>query len=491
MSEVKKEPEKINRRSYLKYVGAGVVVVAVAGAGAYYATMPAAPPTTPTTQTTTPITETVTESMATTTGIPPEAVTSTLTFDDWAYRPEAVAQYVDTFNKVYGEKVNVETITGDYRVSITGKLASGSPVDLLYAFPFYISGWYNAGYLADIDSLPTLQNYLNDVYPNLKDAYKDQRTGHYLGLGYFTSWICTQTNQAILEKAGLKDAYPKDLFEFIDQLRTLKKGGYAESPWQPWWAQADYAIPWQFEHDHATQGAQLFDNNYDPVFDTNTATADILKIWKDAYDERLVPRDSLTTTLSDWQAGFAAGTYAYMMEQCYDIAYYNDPANSKLAGKFSFIPDQSGGNKWGFVLSPGYVITKRDRTPMELQRLYRLLSFFGYRDNTNTLRVARTWALPPSQLFSVFPEVMNDMDVKQNWITKGCPYRGEEDYNRLLEGYFSATVPSWWLSCPFSNDFNVKLQERIPGAITGQTSIPDTITALRKDAQDLKKALAT
>ena len=35
--------EKVSRRSYVKYAAAGVIVVAGAGAGAYYATRPRAP----------------------------------------------------------------------------------------------------------------------------------------------------------------------------------------------------------------------------------------------------------------------------------------------------------------------------------------------------------------------------------------------------------------------------------------------------------------
>lgn len=41
--------ENVNRRGYVKYAGAGIVVIAVAGAGAYYATKPG-PTETPTTQ---------------------------------------------------------------------------------------------------------------------------------------------------------------------------------------------------------------------------------------------------------------------------------------------------------------------------------------------------------------------------------------------------------------------------------------------------------
>lgn len=37
--------EKVSRRGYIKYAGAGVVVVAVAAAGAYYATKPTEVPT--------------------------------------------------------------------------------------------------------------------------------------------------------------------------------------------------------------------------------------------------------------------------------------------------------------------------------------------------------------------------------------------------------------------------------------------------------------
>ena len=40
------EEKKIDRRGYMKYAAAGIVVVAGAGAGVYYATRPTTPPTT-------------------------------------------------------------------------------------------------------------------------------------------------------------------------------------------------------------------------------------------------------------------------------------------------------------------------------------------------------------------------------------------------------------------------------------------------------------
>jgi multiple sugar transport system substrate-binding protein len=98
--------EKVSRRGYVKYAGAGIVVVAVAGAGAYYATRPPATPT-PTVMPTEEPTPTPTEKPTPTpTGI--EVVGATP-----AERAlNAARQYVELNNVPAGTKIVMTYVPG-------------------------------------------------------------------------------------------------------------------------------------------------------------------------------------------------------------------------------------------------------------------------------------------------------------------------------------------------------------------------------------------
>jgi ABC-type glycerol-3-phosphate transport system substrate-binding protein len=408
----------------------------------------------------------------------------------WPYRPDLAQERADRFNQAYSERVTVESITGDYQVTITGKLQAGQPLDMIYGGVDQLSKWYGFGWLEPLNDLPTLQDYLRDISPKFRDAFVNPSTGDHIALTYYSGWHTYLTNQAILEKAGLENDYPADLDGLYERARKLKAEGHTDTPLQLWWASAFYELPWQWVLDHLIEEVPIFDANFDPIFDVNTETATIIQRWKDAWTEELVPKDSLTTAYADWIGKFASGTIAYMPEQSYQLPTYNDPAQSEFAGKFSLIPNQPGGRKWGWHFNAGYGMVKRNRDALQKRRVHRLISSFGYRDHIGELTVAKDFNLPPSFLVSVFPEVTNDPEVRQPYIEKGTPYRGEEDYQRMLDGFNSAGSPAWW-HAPWANDFNVRLTQRIVPAITGETTIASAIEALRADAQELKQQFGT
>ena len=96
--------EKVSRRGYLKYAGAGVVVVAGAAAGAYYATRPQGPVETITTM------PTMTTASS---GMPFEGVTLNVIVDEWRLSDTVLPYLGQEFQRRTGGRVNVISVPYD------------------------------------------------------------------------------------------------------------------------------------------------------------------------------------------------------------------------------------------------------------------------------------------------------------------------------------------------------------------------------------------
>jgi len=478
------EDKKVSRRRFLK-AGAAVAGVAVVGAAAYYAgVQSAAPPTQSATVTQTASVAPTTSVRTISFDIPSSAVTGPLTFNVWPFRPDIEKNDIDTFDSQYSEQVNFAEIAGDYNAVMSTKLMAKAPMDVFLAQLFQLSKYWSAGWLETIDDLPTLAAYKKDVYPKYQDAFV--MDGHDLGLMYYNGWRAVLTNQAILEKAGMADDYPKNWSEVYDKARALKKGGYTDTPLGLWWS-ADYWIgAEQFEMEIKNDfGVELFDSNLEPVFDMSNA-GEVLKRWVDAYNEGLVPKQLPSMSWGDYYSFLFSGKAAYFTSESYNMAALNDPKRSPYAGKCSLVPNPPN-YAFGHYNTCAYVISKtRPRSDEQLSRAMRLLSFLGYRDKNGQLTVAKNFQVG-AFLTSVFPEVAEDKDLAKTQAAQYLPYRGDEDYARYVKGFQEASYEKWWKAV-WAQDFTIQLTERLPQAIIGKVSISDTIDALRKDVDDLKKS---
>jgi len=400
----------------------------------------------------------------------------------WPFRPDIVRENTERFNEQYGEKAEMVEITGDYHAIMTSKLQAKAPLDIFYGSLYHLARYASAGWLEYIDDLPTLEDYKRDVYPKYREAHYDPMTGHYYGLVYYDGWRTLLTNQAILEEAGMADDYPRNWDEVYENARELKRRGYTDTPLGLWW-QADWWIgAEQFAAEHLNEGFTLIDENFEPAFE---GTDYILQRWKDAYDEGLVPKELPAMSWGDYFTFLLSGKAAYFYTESYNIAVFNDPARSPYAGKCSLVPSTP---KYIFGHTKGgdaYLVAKRPRDDVQLSRVFRFLSYLGYRDKFGELYVSKRWNLE-SYLSSVFPEVNEDPEVVAKFVNKATTYRGEVDYERYTYGFANAPYIHWWKAF-WAIDFIIKIVERVPRAILGEVSIPETVEALRNDVISLKK----
>ena len=70
--------------------------------------------------------------------------------------------------------------------------------------------------------------------------------------------------------------------------------------------------------------------------------------------------------------------YVISPQQIYDLASFNDPANSKIAGHVSLLPYK--GQSWGVLDSAVYVMSNRDRSDALESDVEKMASWYGYKD---------------------------------------------------------------------------------------------------------------
>ena len=168
------EEKKISRRGYLKYVGAGVVVVAgAAAAGAYYATRPQAP--TPTTVITTQAPTTVITTQAPVTR-PYEGEEITIAMYPAPDTDAAKAMKAD-FERETGAKVTFKEIPYEamYEKFVTVGEAKTGEIDIWEVVAHWALAFVNRGYLYPIDEFVANKSLgeagLNDINPIIRDQY--------------------------------------------------------------------------------------------------------------------------------------------------------------------------------------------------------------------------------------------------------------------------------------------------------------------------------
>jgi len=467
----------VSRRSYLKYVAGGAVAVAVAAAGGYYALQPKpaeGPPTTVAPTTVAP----------TTVAIP----TTELQMAIWGYHPEVVEENMGIFEQQYSENGTVQVVPGDYGSVMETKFMGKAPIDVCYALNPHAFKWYTLGWLSDVEGIAKsnivpydISEIKDAITPGLRETIVTPE-GKMIALPYFASVDGTLfANDQLLEDAGFAGEYPKTYSELYDQLEKITKKGFP-TPYLPGWMAEWHGISfaWIWEAMNIEGDEAMFDSKtLDPTFDTNTAAAEILKNWKRLYDNNVVPKAMLTSSESDNMTWFKSGKYAYHQIEDYNIGQYNDPSQSTIGGKVSIVQNSTQ-QKWGDFTAGWYAIVKRDRTPVEQERVNRLMEFFSYKDKNGEFLVPKKFVANFS-ILSMYPEVLNDPTVKDQ-LAKAFRTDPSVAISNLMSSQIVNAQKAVWFM-----DWNATVLTELPLALTGKKSINDVITTLREEAISVKK----
>lgn len=121
----------------------------------------------------------------------------------------------------------------------------------------------------------------------------------------------------------------------------------------------DEAVNGRFYELLVANGGKMFDENWKPTFNSPEGVA-ALQFFVDLYNAKAVPAGVPNYLWDDTGLGFASGTVAMDLDWGGWSAFFNDPANSKVAGNVGIIraPKGEAGVRTGWSGSHTFSITE-------------------------------------------------------------------------------------------------------------------------------------
>ena len=306
-----------------------------------------------------------------------------LHFVGWQYNPQIVAENVETFKTLNDENVNYELVPGEYHAVVETKLIAGQHIDMMYSEEDRIVRWNRAGWTRSLDGLPGL----DEIKANMYDVNVHNMSlpdGGLGGLPYYTGFNSFVCNQNHLDAAGIEP--PATWDELLDQCRKLKADGISDHPYISAWTRQWPTLSWSLFAAWYSEGANVFDENFDPAFDENFRK--ICEVHRTLYEEELVVPDIMTLQ-GEAVPNFATGQHTYMIVHEYDQKVFNTPELSQIAGacRNAIMP---GKTRSTFIWTAVY---QMGADPVDELRAWDLMQFFGGKAKDGKYHVATRWAL--------------------------------------------------------------------------------------------------
>ena len=323
-------------------------------------------------------------------------------FIGWQYQPEIVAENVGIFSKLYDENVNYELVPGEYHAVAETKLIGGQHIDMMYSEEDRLIRWNTAGWTRSLEGLPGIEEIKAGMYP-INVHNMSLADGSLGGLPYYTGFNSFVCNEKHLDAAKLEP--PATWEEFLDQCRKLKKDKIAEYPYISAWGRQWASLSWSLFSIWYSQGAKVFDAEHKPDF--NQDFRDVLEMHKTIYAEQLIPQDVMTH-LGESVPNFATGQHTYMVVHEYDQKVFNTPSMSQIAGacRNAIMP---GKTRSTFIWTAVYQMSAN---PIDTDRVWNLMQFFGGKAKDGKYHVATRWALEFG-LGTPHKEVINSPEVQE------------------------------------------------------------------------------
>jgi len=176
-------------------------------------------------------------------------------------------------------------------------------------------------------------------------------------LYYIKSLYADQGNKdAFKAKYGYDLTPPQTWAQFKDQAIF-----FADAPkfYGTQYVGKDEAITGRFYELLVAEGGALFDKNWNPTFNSEAGVRAV-QWFKDLYDAKAVPAGVLNYLWDDTGLGFASGTVALDLDWAGWASFFNDPANSKIAGDIGLVraPKGPSGKRTGWSGTHSFSITQ-------------------------------------------------------------------------------------------------------------------------------------
>jgi multiple sugar transport system substrate-binding protein len=234
----------------------------------------------------------------------------------------------------------------------------------------------------------------------------------------------------------------------------------------------DEAVNGRFYELLVANGGAMFDENWNPTFNS-PAGVEALQFFVDLYAAKAVPAGVPNYTWDDTGLGFASGSIAMNLDWGGWSTFFNDPANSKVAGNVGVIraPKGSGGKRTGWAGSHTFSITEGcDNKEAAASFLTFLTSY------DNQMVEARKGLLPTRT------QVWNDAIAE--FETAGNAFSADTmkifQASMAEDAFTPPLIPEW---IEVSNVMWPKLQAAIVGDMTAQ----EALDAAQAEAAEIMK----
>lgn len=229
----------------------------------------------------------------------------------------------------------------------------------------------------------------------------------------------------------------------------------------------DEAITGRFYEMLVADGGAMFDDKWNPTFNSE-AGVQALQFFVDLYNAKAVPAGVPNYTWDDTGLGFGSGSVAMDLDWGGWASYFNDPANSKVAGNVGVIraPKGSGGKRTGWAGSHSFSITEGcDNKEAAASFLTFLTSY------DNQMVEARKGLLPTRT--KVWDDIKAEFNTAGN--TFGVEVLDTFQASMAEDAFTPPLIPEW---IEVSNVLWPKLQ----AAIVGDMSAKDALDAAQVEA---------
>jgi multiple sugar transport system substrate-binding protein len=285
--------------------------------------------------------------------------------------------------------------------------------------------------------------------------------------------------------------YQKSLYEDAEKQAAFKeKYGYDLAPPETWaqvkdqamffsnppdfygfqFVGKDEAVTGRFYEMLVANGGAMFDENWVPTFNS-AAGVESLQFFVDLYAAKAVPAGVPNYTWDDTGLGFGSGSIAMNLDWGGWSSYFNDPANSKVAGNVGLIraPKGSGGKRTGWSGSHSFSITEGcDNKEAAASFLTFLTSY------DNQMVEARKGLLPTRT--KVWTDAIAEFEAAGNTFSAEVMKTFQQS---MAEDAFTPPLIPEWIEV--SNVLWPKLQ----AAIVGDMTAADALNAAQAEAAQI------
>lgn len=224
----------------------------------------------------------------------------------------------------------------------------------------------------------------------------------------------------------------------------------------------DEAITGRFYEMLVAEGGQLFTEDWEPAFNSEAGVR-ALNWFVDLYEANAVPAGVPNYLWDDTGLGFGSGTVALDLDWAGWSAYFNDPANSQVAGDVGLVraPKGSAGIRTGWSGSHSFSITE---TCDNKEAAASFVTFLT--DHDRQMIEARTGLLPSrTQVWE---------DAKEEFAADGRDFMVEvfDTYAASMaeDAFTPPLIPEW---IEVSNVLWPRLQAAIVGDMTAQEALDE------------------